>query len=330
ERALLNFGHTFAHAIEAEQGYAGAGDGLNHGEAVAVGMVLAARLSARLGLAPDDHTTRLRRVLEQLGLPTSLPPGLRADALLARMRLDKKADARGLRFILWAGAGQAQVVRAVPEAAVTETLREGCRSRWRSRLECVHARPHAATPGRRRSAPLRPAHARARPARRLDPGPRNRGDWRAQPAAAATIPGTRAGFRRVREGARPAAPAWLPGGVQPRERGPALNVRTGKERGYRVRCRVHHRARGVRVPPVRKEPDLVQPASQRPPPARPAPPTGGSHPGVADAPGGSLPSGVPGGAPQGRQLPGHGQESGNRLRSHAATAAPLSAGRGDP
>ena len=125
ERALLNFGHTFAHAIEAEQGYAGAGDGLNHGEAVAVGMVLAARLSARLGLAPDDHSTRLRRLLEQLGLPTSLPPGLRAAALLARMRLDKKADAGGLRFILWAGTGQAQVVRAVPEAAVTETLREG-------------------------------------------------------------------------------------------------------------------------------------------------------------------------------------------------------------
>jgi 3-dehydroquinate synthase len=121
ERALLNFGHTFAHAIEAEQGYGG----LNHGEAVAVGMVLAARLSAALGLAPAADTDRLAALLAGFGLPTALPPNLDRDALLARMRLDKKADAAGLRFVLWDGAGAARVVPGVADAAVLDVLRAG-------------------------------------------------------------------------------------------------------------------------------------------------------------------------------------------------------------
>src|SRR5690606_22228707 len=65
DRALLNFGHTFGHAIETEQGYGG----LIHGEAVAVGMVQAARLSERLGLSPAADTRRLRDLLQRLGLP---------------------------------------------------------------------------------------------------------------------------------------------------------------------------------------------------------------------------------------------------------------------
>ncbi|WP_140910007.1 3-dehydroquinate synthase [Cognatiluteimonas lumbrici] len=121
ERALLNFGHTFAHAIEAEQGYAGNG-ALNHGEAVAVGMVLAARLSHALGLAPDTDADRLRRLLERLGLDTRLPAGLDPQALLARTRLDKKATADGLRFVLWDGAGRARIVAGVPDEAVLAVL----------------------------------------------------------------------------------------------------------------------------------------------------------------------------------------------------------------
>jgi len=121
ERALLNFGHTFAHAIEAEQGYAGNG-ALNHGEAVAVGMVLAARLSHALGLAPDTDADRLRRLLERFGLDTRLPAGLDPQALLARMRLDKKATADGLRFVLWDGAGRARIVAGVPDEAVLAVL----------------------------------------------------------------------------------------------------------------------------------------------------------------------------------------------------------------
>ena len=122
ERALLNFGHTFAHAIEAEQGYAG-GDGMNHGEAVAAGMLLAARLSAVLGLATAADAERLHGLLDRFGLPAALPPGLTAEALLARMRLDKKAAATGLRFVLWKGPGAAQLVADVPEEAVLGVLR---------------------------------------------------------------------------------------------------------------------------------------------------------------------------------------------------------------
>ena len=99
ERALLNFGHTFAHAIESEQGYGG----LNHGEAVAVGMVLAARLSATLGIATSDDAGRL-------------------GALLARMRLDKKAGAHGLRFVLWDRPGAARIVADVADGAVLSVL----------------------------------------------------------------------------------------------------------------------------------------------------------------------------------------------------------------
>ena len=119
ERALLNFGHTFAHAIESEQGYGG----LNHGEAVAIGMVLAARLSTALGLASNADGERLYALLARFGLPVALPPGLEAEALLARMRLDKKAQASGLRFVLWDGAGAARVVADVADSAVLDVLR---------------------------------------------------------------------------------------------------------------------------------------------------------------------------------------------------------------
>jgi len=118
ERALLNFGHTFGHAIETEQGYGG----LNHGEAVAVGMVLAARLSQALGYADAADTERLQTLLRRFELPTALPAGLDPQALLAHMRLDKKAQAGGLRFVLWDGAGRARVVAGVAEDAVLAVL----------------------------------------------------------------------------------------------------------------------------------------------------------------------------------------------------------------
>ncbi len=114
ERMLLNLGHTFGHAIETEQGYGG----LLHGEAVALGMLLAARLSARLGMATEADAARLERLLEALGLPTRLPEGLQPEALIARMRLDKKAVSGRLRLILWRGPGRAEVVQDVPETEV--------------------------------------------------------------------------------------------------------------------------------------------------------------------------------------------------------------------
>jgi len=126
ERALLNLGHTFGHAIETEQGYSAPGrDALNHGEAVAVGMVLAARLSTALGRAPAADAERLQALLQRLGLPVHIPAGLPPQALLARMRLDKKNVAGRLRLVLWQGVGRAEVVPGVDEAAVLEVLASG-------------------------------------------------------------------------------------------------------------------------------------------------------------------------------------------------------------
>jgi 3-dehydroquinate synthase len=123
ERALLNLGHTFGHAIETEQGYGGPGnDNLNHGEAVAVGMVLAARLSADLGMAPAADTERLETLLWAYGLPTRIPAGLAPEALLGRMRLDKKNLAGRLRLVLWRGIGLAEVVPDVDEDRVLAVL----------------------------------------------------------------------------------------------------------------------------------------------------------------------------------------------------------------
>jgi 3-dehydroquinate synthase len=121
ERMLLNFGHSFGHAIETAQGYGG----LLHGEAVAVGMVLAARLSARLGLAPAAHADRLAAALDALGLPIAIPTSLAPEALLARMRLDKKAVSGGLRLILWRGIGAAEVRGDVPEDEILAVLAAG-------------------------------------------------------------------------------------------------------------------------------------------------------------------------------------------------------------
>jgi 3-dehydroquinate synthase len=118
ERMLLNLGHTFGHAIEAEQGYGG----LLHGEAVAVGMLLAARLSAALGRAPATDAQRLQALLARLGLPTGIPAGLDPEALLRRMRVDKKALSGVPRLVLWRGIGAAEVVEGVPEEALLRTL----------------------------------------------------------------------------------------------------------------------------------------------------------------------------------------------------------------
>jgi len=118
ERALLNFGHTFGHALEAEAGYGT----LLHGEAVAIGMILAARLSAQLGVAGEADAQRLHALLQRIGLPTAVPHGLDADALLARMRLDKKNRADALRLILWRGIGRAEIVEGVDPAALRAVM----------------------------------------------------------------------------------------------------------------------------------------------------------------------------------------------------------------
>ena len=125
-RALLNLGHTFGHALEAEAGY---GDALLHGEAVAIGMAMAFALSARLGLCAGQTAERIRDHLRAVGLPTSLAelslrPAWTAEALLAHMRHDKKVQDGRLRFILVRGIGAAFVCDTVGSDDVVAVLRE--------------------------------------------------------------------------------------------------------------------------------------------------------------------------------------------------------------
>jgi 3-dehydroquinate synthase len=129
ERALLNLGHTFAHALEAATGYS---DRLVHGEAVAVGMVLAHRFSARLDLAPAADGERLVQHLREVGLPTriaDIPGGVDRDAegLVALMAQDKKVSRGKLTFILTRGIGKAFIATDVPPADVTAFLEEELR-----------------------------------------------------------------------------------------------------------------------------------------------------------------------------------------------------------
>ncbi|WP_114238673.1 3-dehydroquinate synthase [Dyella sp. C9] len=123
ERALLNLGHTFGHALET----AGKYQVLLHGEGVAVGMLLAAKLSERLGMSEPADTTRLHRLLETVGLPTAIPQGMQPEQLLALMRLDKKNLAGTLRLILWRGIGRAEIVGGVDEAQVLAVLEAATR-----------------------------------------------------------------------------------------------------------------------------------------------------------------------------------------------------------
>ncbi len=112
-RALLNLGHTFGHALEAETGFS---DRLLHGEAVALGMVLAARYSVRGGLLPDEAAGRLTRATDMAGLPSeisALSLACDGERLVDHMRHDKKMDAGTLPFILLRGIGDAFVASDV-------------------------------------------------------------------------------------------------------------------------------------------------------------------------------------------------------------------------
>ena len=126
-RALLNLGHTFGHALEAEYGYDG---GLLHGEGVAVGLGLAFKLSARLGLCSWGDADRVVSHLAASGLPAELAMLNRrfsAATLIGHMRRDKKMRDGSLHFVLARGLGQAFTSADVPPDSVTELLRdEGC------------------------------------------------------------------------------------------------------------------------------------------------------------------------------------------------------------
>ncbi len=121
-RALLNLGHTFAHAIEVETGY---GDRLLHGEAVAIGLALAFELSARLGKCPAGDAERVRRHLASIGLATDPPAAIGTEGvgrLLDHMAQDKKVRDGRIAFVLARGIGEAYIDRDVDPAAVAALL----------------------------------------------------------------------------------------------------------------------------------------------------------------------------------------------------------------
>ncbi len=113
-RALLNLGHTFGHAIEAEMGY---GNWL-HGEAVAAGMVMAARTSERLGQFSKADTQRIITLLERAGLPVTGPREMSAQAYLPHMMRDKKVLAGEMRLVLPLAIGKSEVRGGVPHDVV--------------------------------------------------------------------------------------------------------------------------------------------------------------------------------------------------------------------
>lgn len=115
-RAILNFGHTFGHAIESALGY---GEWL-HGEAVGCGMVMAARLSQRLGGVDDAFVERLTTLIDRAGLPT-VAPRFGAERYLELMRIDKKSEGGEIRFVVIDKPGSA-VMRPAPDAMVREVL----------------------------------------------------------------------------------------------------------------------------------------------------------------------------------------------------------------
>jgi 3-dehydroquinate synthase len=129
ERAMLNLGHTFGHALEAATGFS---DRLFHGEGVAIGMTLAAQFSARLGMIGEADAARVERHLIEAGLPTRLQDiagfaqeGLAdADALMALMAQDKKVKRGKLTFILLEAVGRAVIAKDVEPAPVRDFLKD--------------------------------------------------------------------------------------------------------------------------------------------------------------------------------------------------------------
>ncbi|NOY82252.1 MAG: 3-dehydroquinate synthase [Kiritimatiellaeota bacterium] len=122
-REILNFGHTFGHAVEALGGYST----VTHGEAVAVGMLMAAGLSERLGLAPEGTAARLEALIRAAGLPVrAQPPGATPDAILEGMSRDKKVKHGQLRLVLVRDIGVAQVVECNDRELLLEVIGRYC------------------------------------------------------------------------------------------------------------------------------------------------------------------------------------------------------------
>ena len=117
-RAILNFGHTIGHALEAVTAYRR----FKHGEAIAIGMVSACLLGEEVGVTPPEVTEQLCAALQQAHLPQAFPEEIEADSILAAAQRDKKTEAGRLRFVLARQIGDVFLSPDVPEEAVRAAL----------------------------------------------------------------------------------------------------------------------------------------------------------------------------------------------------------------
>ncbi|KMZ41205.1 MULTISPECIES: 3-dehydroquinate synthase [Bacillales] len=120
QRALLNLGHTFGHAFEALSAYST----LNHGEAISIGMCLAAKVAERIGFAETGVYNRTKRMLELFHLPTAWPGNLSPEAVLEAMKRDKKTVGGKLALVLPRAIGQVEVVKNIEEELILGVMRE--------------------------------------------------------------------------------------------------------------------------------------------------------------------------------------------------------------
>ena len=117
-RAVLNYGHTIGHAVETETKYAR----FLHGEAVAIGMYLEARLSEKMGLLDPQQVKRIRSVIDAYGLPVQLPEDLDSDKLVSHMKLDKKTVAGTMKFILPEKIGKVRISKDVKKEEIAQVI----------------------------------------------------------------------------------------------------------------------------------------------------------------------------------------------------------------
>ena len=118
-RSILNYGHTIGHAIETVTGYTR----FLHGEAVAIGMCLEARLSQMINLIDKDQVSKIKAIVDSYGLPSEMPADIDMNSILSSMQLDKKAVAGELKFILPEKIGRVRMYKGATEKSIRESLR---------------------------------------------------------------------------------------------------------------------------------------------------------------------------------------------------------------
>ncbi|MGK7953725.1 MAG: 3-dehydroquinate synthase [Crocosphaera sp.] len=119
-RAILNYGHTIGHAIESLTGYSQ----INHGEAVAIGMVAAGKIAVKLGMWEEEKTQRQENLIQQVALPVTVNNDLKSQDILDSLQLDKKVKAGKVRFILPTDIGEVEMRDNIPPEVITTVLQE--------------------------------------------------------------------------------------------------------------------------------------------------------------------------------------------------------------